>query len=583
MKISHTNLIDKLISYRKERDFDEKADITLELRIQTKELADEITGEIKRCIEDAPSEAVFARRLDAYDNSSTNRALVGKTLFNYAQELRALSDKEIKSQVFSILDRIFKLPIDDDLSKDDTYELLNSSAINPALTQLTQLILSESLIQDYVQAVLDFDGDDGIGEANLATDLLEQKKEVIANLGGVGLNSIQEKIKNLYREVYIQHDTESCYKLDALLELLRAYNPKTLKTISPNTENILLRIFMKELKKNNSAKVRIEEEEKDIYIFKTTAELLGQFNLKLSDSLISVYETCLDKFKGKSKLKALEAISKTKIDKLCSSTISIAEEMIRVLKSQILDRHILQGKDKLFASQFLINNPNLITGELLREMLEIFNSPYLSEDSELETKLCTLVVLNSWSKDPKLKQAIKESLNDLTEQILRTNDKSFETFFRMMEKEKSIDVLKKSIDDKRPITSARDLQSLINLLSDFVVDIDEYRLRSFINPGEAPRLAAKFSNETHLNQELSSGINTLFQFHAISRKIKSFSSADREGLENTLIDSLKKIGTAAEPELIKIVKESINSEDSIKRRQAVLAERVLKSRDYLPS
>lgn len=710
MKIYNTQpLIHKLIEYQAENDTNEKDFLAIELRLEAKVLAKEVTEAIMQLTEPDSYEGNFRDRAVAYNSNNNVQVLIGKTLFNNSKRLRSLSEADINSQIFTIIDRIFQLSISKELDDDDC-KLLDSSSINPVLTQLTQFILSESLISEHLyQSNIEseflpnkyfddsnIDNDEDKPSSNTNLDVFNINMQTLANLGKVGLMTIQEKLKDTAYKVYSELNTNARFELDALLKLIKTYNPRTLKGNSLN-KNLLLKIFSNELKNGYSEEIKLERKKDNILILNYVAEILSQFDLKLDSKFIEDFEVQLEEFKGKTRLKALAALSKTKFTENTNTINFIAEQMVKILTS---NKTI--GESNLFASQFLINNPNSAPGYLIKKLVKAIST--FSENHtvlELDKIFCILVILNSWAKEARLKNLIKDSMlqeinealskknsneifnnfsprllilaslldspkelvdiyikhhqkldlenqiylattiagfknyqtyidsvkeaniqnslrsafstlykvlkndpkaikgwgdgiainqilslyNSETEKLIQQNlnieEFRFESFFKIIGRKEKFDTLNKSINFTK--LKPREVNFLIKFLSSFTTDINEYQNQPYINHGEAPTLITKFTDSSvSPEQDIRSMINMLLEIYSKIYNLKSFSKS-LASIEQHLIRGLKEMGSTAEAHLVKIVAEaSQNPDDTIKQRQAQLAERVLKERNYLP-
>ncbi len=420
-------IIHSLVTYEAASKTHCKRNFSHQAKEATKKLAEEITTDILGLIKPARNEEIYQLRVGNYSSNLDVQLQVGKTLFLNAQRLRELPKAEIKNNVFNTLDRIFKLPtIEGYETKNNGFESLDSSQLDSSLIQLTRTILAEPLIEAYlnpdpdeVDEELDDEdedefsinsSDDDSSEAGLEEfEISDQKTKIIANLGEIGLITLQKQLKDCTEEVYATgHKVdlkESRIKLDNLLRSIRLYNPSSIDEKLIN-KKLLLEIFMNELKKGSNGEVLREKRNESVYILEWTADILRQFNLDLNSTFINDFENNLGTFKGKSRLKALGAISKTKITDNSSSAKFIAEQMVKVLTSKQT-----KGEDKFFASQFLINNPHLISGILIQKLIQAITlSENETEVCKSDSAFCSILILNSLAKEERLRTPIKKLL-----------------------------------------------------------------------------------------------------------------------------------------------------------------------------
>ncbi len=412
----------------------EKALVALEF---ANELVNEIAANINEIIQNSNSQESYRDKLKPYISNRSLQSQIGKTLFEHP-ELKSLSNNVLQNQILTILDKIFCFPI----SKD--YKILPATEINPIITQLTRAILVKPLIEasinfnqtnEYSENEesetsddLDLDLDnfenedlpvedpelaqeleeendiedpelaeelekenhtDELEEANGLEDFIEDERtEAIANLGYLGLAELQKQLKDCDRE-----DRE---KLSTYIWLINNYNPRSLNKDSLNID-LLLDIFNQELTKsgNNDPGIRT--------ILELTAETLSKFDLELDSAQIDDFVNKLQDLREDRQTAALQALANTKIKEKTAAADLITNYMMKILICSN------ENQNKLFASQFLINNSQLSSQKLINSLVTALQVP---DSEKLETSFCALVVLNSWTRDSKLRTQIKDAIID---------------------------------------------------------------------------------------------------------------------------------------------------------------------------
>ncbi len=378
----------------------------------TLELTKDITTSILELIKPARNEEIYQLRIEEYNSNPDVQIQVGNTLFNNAERLRNLSRITIEEQVFSTLDRIFKLPTEDYKTKDE-FKSLDSSELDSSLTQLTRTIMTKPLIESYLKPEQNEIKQELVDEY----DISNLKVDVIANLGELGLITLQDELKNSVREVYADDIEGSRDKLDNLLKTIKYYNPSSVSDKVIN-KKLLLEIFMNELERGNSREVRREKKNDSICILEKVAEILGQFNLDLDSAFMEKFQNDIEPFRGKSRLKILEAMSKTKITGHTNSARFIADQMLKALISTNS-----KGDSKFFASQFLVNNPNLISTNIIEQLIKTLGIPEDELKSpKSDTVFCSVAILDSLAKEERFKDPIKKLIIQRIQQVLSRQD-----------------------------------------------------------------------------------------------------------------------------------------------------------------
>lgn len=397
-------------------------------------LVDDIIQNINEIIH--TRSAQIDNKLEEYISNKNLRTQIGKTLIQHP-ELKTLASPVMQNQIFSILDRIFDLPMSEDFQK------LNSAEINPILTLLTRAILTKPLLEetfseDYVNDNADdvFDNELGDNEDSYDEDFYNQETnstdnfedpikemddsdeenyydissaiggvqtDAIANLGDLGLTELQERLRDGRR---------NRNKVNDYLNSIKNYNPRSLNKGSLDLD-LILDIFQEELKKDEQVDTEGNLE--------AAAEILSNFDLKPSSDFIENLVTKIQNFEVDRQCEALQALAGSEIDPGIESANLIARYMVKILVSSE------ENPKQLFSSKFLINNPqlssNLIINTLAKALL-------ISNPKQQEKSLCALIILSSWAKENNLKGLIKEALISTiqtqlsTEEINKNNDLS---------------------------------------------------------------------------------------------------------------------------------------------------------------
>ncbi len=388
MRFDNTkSIIDKTLAY----DRTEEPSSALQIHHETLQLAGEVTGEIQKLIKEDSNDQDHMQRIGTYSSNPTIRRLVGQTLSMRAPTLRSIDPKVINKQVYATLDRLFSIPSTEDvesIERDDQNEFIDSSRINPDLTQLTCLVLNDDLIEE-----LPTNNDFNISPT--------------ANLGEIGLITLQDKLKISCDKAYTCKDPEARSELNLLLKAIRHYNPRTLH-LSLDT-NLILKIFMYELQRGNEQILK-DQKEKSIDLLKWSAEILRQFDLKTKPGFADYFTSQISSFQGKNKLKALEAISGTKFTDNSAALNSLSEEMTQV----IIDKKA-KAKNKFFASRFLVKNTQIASAPSIKKLIQFLD---FEDCEESDTAHCSLVILNSWAKEPRLKKHIQDLIIEGIHEIL---------------------------------------------------------------------------------------------------------------------------------------------------------------------
>lgn len=774
LKSNLTSVVRHLAEYRKQQRYrkkDEEAIAQQELMLQKyrENLASEISNNIMDLAKTNGSVEAFELKLAPYisDENENLRTQVAKTLMAHP-ELKRYKPQTVEVQVLNILTRIFQIPIQKD------FQELNSTEIDPLLTQLTRIMLMEPLILeandeaeeiqedlidenadseeviddedlyfdstneylvkereiyeddddpnelefdsgasgayiDYEKTVDSFEDDEFLNEATndldddsaqeLSDDFIDPglianiESKAIANLGNIGLTLIQNSLKICIEET---DERKNYLRRDEIKNSLNEIKNYQLRTLKPEAidKKLLLDIFNHEIEIHAKRNSRAEDLNREESILELTVDILSRLDLDLDSNFIKNFKIYLTRLDENAKNTALKLFRNTKIKEVTNDVTQLADQISILLTGNHKEAQNKKEKEeiknsKLFATQFFIKNPNLVSPQLLGRLndsenytfafaiidaaskndsmksiikndllygikrilksleteknlnLGLYNhllllKPLITDPQELidiykdssneDTSMKYLAaLLTSFPNTLELVNQLEENdfklilegfLDEITEihqdantdlktiwneeDTVRANILAGLNNNKYLEPTKIPDeVLQEFLRNKTglqefgeklldPNIALKTQINLINILGNRVIDHEEF-LRKYVSipqeNGDLLSICTKFSN-THLdqNKEIELTVNKLFEFYKSFLKAKAdpTQSRLRISVKNELKQSLLEMGQKAEPHLYRIIQEAKQNPTRIKNKQAILAESVLRTRNYLP-
>lgn len=198
----------------------------------------------------------------------------------------------------------------------------------------------------------------------------EIESQAITNLGQVGLSLITNHLRDCASDIYENKNNQRISELISHLNLLKDYQSRSINLTSID-QNLLLGIIEKQIHAlSQKSKFTAEDLGDQQIILELTVDILSQFDLNLDTNFIKNLRMSLVRLDPDTKEAALRLLRNTQIKEINSDAVELANQMYLLITGNHTEIENQQEKErvinnKLFATQFFIKNPKLVSLKIL--------------------------------------------------------------------------------------------------------------------------------------------------------------------------------------------------------------------------